>query len=642
MFCRNCGKELKDDWSMCPYCNTKILESQNMENMSNLNVDGREDFNNTGNINRQGNITLSEFSFMKYILLSIVTLGIYGIYTQYKFTKAINVICEGDQRERPNYFLVILLTVITLGVYGHYWIYTQARRLYEISPKYDCRLNDNAINVLLWNTFGSFITIGQFVAWYKLFKMINQLIEQYNRGVYSQRPMIQEKDDSKKKMVAIIISFYVLPFLLSILLSILSLSLDDEEEMNSSQYDSVSTSLDSDDLDTTEKTLADIELMEFVGEDINKLLIENVGLIEDETTSGQYVSANGGVTVCSDENGILSKVLIEDVGEETPTFGGVTVGEDFDTAVKKLVSYTYKFEENVIKQNPQEALFYNTDGEMLIVGCNDNSNKIQGIIYANDLEILNEILMNFENSEENETDETEKLQTTIYDVDYIFPESNVRFLTNEEISSVDNNVKQMAINEIYARHGRLFNTQEIQDYFNSKQWYAGNVAPDAFNESVLNEYELANIKTLANAMGNAAVGNPITNYNQSLGITNSPYGSGTVQGNEADGVSESVIKINTIPEYDALFEVGEIDTQNMYELKVEISTANPKEGKYYAYFGTWWESGNVSLITHDYRETKDFNFLENNQYIIQGYFTEYTSGGYMGFDILYASKVEDN
>ena len=114
MFCRNCGKELKDDWSMCPYCNTKILESQNMENMSNLNVDGREDFNNTGNINRQGNITLSEFSFMKYILLSIVTLGIYGIYTQYKFTKAINVICEGDQRESPNYFLVILLIFIGL------------------------------------------------------------------------------------------------------------------------------------------------------------------------------------------------------------------------------------------------------------------------------------------------------------------------------------------------------------------------------------------------------------------------------------------------------------------------------------------------------------------------------------------------
>ena len=53
MFCRNCGKELKDDWSMCPYCNTKILESQNMENMSNLNVDGREDFNNTGNIKRK-------------------------------------------------------------------------------------------------------------------------------------------------------------------------------------------------------------------------------------------------------------------------------------------------------------------------------------------------------------------------------------------------------------------------------------------------------------------------------------------------------------------------------------------------------------------------------------------------------------
>ena len=59
---------------------------------------------------------------------------------------------------------------------------------------------------------------------------------------------------------------------------------------------------------------------------------------------------------------------------------------------------------------------------------------------------------------------------------------------------------ELAKNEIYARHGRQFVTDYIADYFNSKSWYQGTIDPDTFDaeqNSIFNEYELANISKIA-------------------------------------------------------------------------------------------------------------------------------------------------
>ncbi|HIY18203.1 MAG TPA: YARHG domain-containing protein [Candidatus Blautia avistercoris] len=80
--------------------------------------------------------------------------------------------------------------------------------------------------------------------------------------------------------------------------------------------------------------------------------------------------------------------------------------------------------------------------------------------------------------------------------DYILPESSSRYLTREEVSGLNYEQKQMAINEIYARHGYRFTMKEVQDYFNQKSWYQGTVDPANFSESVFNQYEAANIQLL--------------------------------------------------------------------------------------------------------------------------------------------------
>ena len=81
--------------------------------------------------------------------------------------------------------------------------------------------------------------------------------------------------------------------------------------------------------------------------------------------------------------------------------------------------------------------------------------------------------------------------------DYMLPESNTRTYSESELSSLSNYELYIARNEIFARHGRTFNNADLQNYFGSKSWYSGTVSPDAFDDSVLNQYEKANIDAIS-------------------------------------------------------------------------------------------------------------------------------------------------
>ncbi len=79
--------------------------------------------------------------------------------------------------------------------------------------------------------------------------------------------------------------------------------------------------------------------------------------------------------------------------------------------------------------------------------------------------------------------------------EYIFPDSNTRYLTRAEVEVLDDQQLRLARNEIFARLGRTFADQELQAYFDSKSWYVGRYTPeefDAMGDSVLNQYEMAN------------------------------------------------------------------------------------------------------------------------------------------------------
>lgn len=80
--------------------------------------------------------------------------------------------------------------------------------------------------------------------------------------------------------------------------------------------------------------------------------------------------------------------------------------------------------------------------------------------------------------------------------DYILPDSSTRSLTSADIAGLSKEQLRIARNEIYARHGRMFSTEELQNYFNSKSWYRGTISPSSFSESMLSQLEKDNIKLI--------------------------------------------------------------------------------------------------------------------------------------------------
>lgn len=84
--------------------------------------------------------------------------------------------------------------------------------------------------------------------------------------------------------------------------------------------------------------------------------------------------------------------------------------------------------------------------------------------------------------------------------DYILPYSDIEYISESELVGMDKRTSELALNEIYARHGRKFNDSSIQSYFNEKSWYDGFIEPEDFSDSVFNKYETKNIATIDSYM----------------------------------------------------------------------------------------------------------------------------------------------
>ena len=79
--------------------------------------------------------------------------------------------------------------------------------------------------------------------------------------------------------------------------------------------------------------------------------------------------------------------------------------------------------------------------------------------------------------------------------DHLAYTNSVRY-TWDELSCLDSYGLCITRNEIYARHGRMFTDQDIQNYFNKQDWYVAQTAAAAFDDSVLNDVEQYNVELI--------------------------------------------------------------------------------------------------------------------------------------------------
>ena len=90
--------------------------------------------------------------------------------------------------------------------------------------------------------------------------------------------------------------------------------------------------------------------------------------------------------------------------------------------------------------------------------------------------------------------------------EYILPFSDIYKLNDSDLEELTEEELMVARNEIYARHGRLFKNPDLQEYFNARPWYNGQISSEAFDERVLSEVEKWNLQAIVSYEKTGSVG----------------------------------------------------------------------------------------------------------------------------------------
>ncbi len=177
MFCPNCGAQLNDGVANCPNCGMVM-------NNTAYNPAAQPVGYNNGYVMNQPPIMQLNTSrgLAKYILLSLITFGIYGLVCMSGISSDINTIASRYDGKRTMHFclLAFIVTPLTLGIGAIVWYHNISARIGNELRRRGIAYGFDAASFWLWNVLGSLIIIGPFVYCHKMFKAMNLLAENYN------------------------------------------------------------------------------------------------------------------------------------------------------------------------------------------------------------------------------------------------------------------------------------------------------------------------------------------------------------------------------------------------------------------------------------------------------------------------------
>lgn len=188
MFCNHCGSQVPDGTKFCPNCGKDISGGgfhnaaqdafqRSEKEMESAVKDVRNTFQGTG----AGRLT-DDRGLLSYIILSLITCGIYSYYFIYKLAKDVNVACDGDGESTQGLVAFIILSTVTCGIYAWIWYYNLGNRLAANAPRYNLTFQENGTTIIMWLLFGSLLCgIGPFIAMNILIKNSNRICAAYNR-----------------------------------------------------------------------------------------------------------------------------------------------------------------------------------------------------------------------------------------------------------------------------------------------------------------------------------------------------------------------------------------------------------------------------------------------------------------------------
>ena len=119
---------------------------------------------------------------IKFILLSLITFGIYAIVVMSSVSNDINIIASRYDGKKTMHFclLIFIVAPITFGIGAIVWSHKISARIGNELQRRNIAYSFGAADFWLWGVLGSLIFIGPFVYAHKLFKATNLLCEHYN------------------------------------------------------------------------------------------------------------------------------------------------------------------------------------------------------------------------------------------------------------------------------------------------------------------------------------------------------------------------------------------------------------------------------------------------------------------------------
>lgn len=476
MFCKKCGKELNDEWVRCPYCGAErgidnIEEYTAKENDTNEKSNGHE--NNTYSSDKIGQI-----NFWKFLLLSVITFGIYGIYILCGYVKNLNKVCEGDGRESKSYIIVFLLSIVTCGIYGLYWWYIQAERLYNAASGYGVKVKEKGSHVLIWMILGCTVMpwIGMLAAIYIMFDNMNRIALVYNNEISVEELAAMENPHPHLIRNVLIIYGMIL------LLEVVGLMSEAPEENGSDRQESVEEPV---------ADLSDIDLEKLIGQP--ESVLEQTGIDLNEDESG-YEMFDGNVRVsCADEK--ICTVLIKGDGENLPGYHGIRTGMNIDEA-EMLLKNIYARHDKI--ENKIGYVDLNTGIYLILTAEDENITEISArLLKEEELKEYNKEKEEAAKKEKEKKKRAKEKSEKAARKEYIFPDSDKKYLTEDEVLRVDADKLKIGRNEIFARHGYIFKSEDLKKHFSNTSWYKGTVKADKFNaDKEFNDFEKKNVELI--------------------------------------------------------------------------------------------------------------------------------------------------
>lgn len=161
-YCSKCGQEVHDDAVVCPHCGCQVAQPVTAAKP-------------VGQLKTNRGL-------LKYILLSMITLGIYGLVAMSNVSSDINTIASRyDGKKTMHYCLMFFLfSWLTIGIVPLVWYHRMSKRVGNELSRRGISYSFGAGTYWGWGILGSCIVVGPFIYLHKLLKAMNLLAEHYN------------------------------------------------------------------------------------------------------------------------------------------------------------------------------------------------------------------------------------------------------------------------------------------------------------------------------------------------------------------------------------------------------------------------------------------------------------------------------